>query len=234
MNGFFVTGTDTGVGKTVTAAALCRVRADAGRRVVYVKPVQSGAADGDDDAAEVAALAGVPTVTGPVLGPSLAPGVAARRAGAELTGAELVDVVARAAREGGGADDVVVEGAGGLLVELAADGTTCADLAATLDLPVVVAARPGLGTLNHTALTVAALRRRGLTLAGVVVCGYPADPDLATRTNLGELDAISGGRLAGVIPRLDPPTPAALADAAGWFGPGLGGTAALRSRLETT
>lgn len=220
MSGVFVTGTDTGVGKTLVSAVLCRVRAGS----VYVKPVQSGAADGDDDAADVGALAGVPALVGPVIGPSLAPGVAARLAGEELREAELVEVVAHA-RASYPDRPLVVEGAGGVLVELTSDGRTCADLAGVLELPVVVVARPGLGTLNHTALTLREVERRGLELAGVVVSGYPASPDLAARTNLAELDRIAGGRLAGVVPFLDPPTPSALDAAASWLTGALGGHA---------
>lgn len=210
LRGVLVTGTDTGVGKTVVSAAIAATWRAAGREVVYVKPVQSGAADGDDDAADVAALADVPTVVGPLIGPSLAPGIAARMADEELTGDELEQVVRDAADSAPGAS-LVVEGAGGLLVELGSDGTTCADLAGRLALPVVVVARPGLGTLNHTALTLAELDRRGLPLAGVVVSGYPDDPDLATRTNLDELDRITGGRLVGVLPHVAPLAPGALA-----------------------
>lgn len=201
LHGVFVTGTDTGVGKTVVSAAIAATWHRHGAPVVYVKPVQSGAADGDDDPADVAALADVPTAVGPVIGPSLAPGVAARMADDDLSGDELVTVVRDAVAAHDGAD-VVVEGAGGLLVELAADGTTCADLAGRLDLPVVVVARPGLGTLNHTALTLAELRRRRLPLAGVVVCGHPADPGVAERTNLDELARLAGGQLLGVLPHL--------------------------------
>lgn len=201
LRGVFVTGTDTGVGKTVVSAAIAATWRRAGRSVVYVKPVQSGAADGDDDPADVAALADVPTIVGPVIGPSLAPGVAARRAGQELLGDELEAVVRDAAVTHPDAS-LVVEGAGGLLVELGSDGTTCADLAGRLGLPVVVVARPGLGTLNHTALTLAELDRRGLTLAGVVVSGYPDDPDLATTTNLAELDRLADGAVVGVLPHL--------------------------------
>lgn len=201
LRGVFVTGTDTGVGKTVVSAAIAATWRAAGREVVYVKPVQSGAADGDDDAADVAALADVPTVVGPVIGPGMAPGVAARRAGEHLTGDELVQVVHGVADSAPTAS-LVVEGAGGLLVELGSDGTTCADLAAHLRLPVVVVARPGLGTLNHTALTLAELDRRGLPTAGVVVSGYPEDPDAVTASNLAELDRLSGGRLLAVLPRL--------------------------------
>lgn len=227
MSSVFVTGTDTGVGKTFVSAVLCRARAGS----VYVKPVQSGSADGDDDAADVGALAGVPTFVGPVIGPSLAPGVAARLAGEELREPELVAVVARARAEHPDRP-LVVEGAGGLLVELTSDGRTCADLAAVLELPVVVVVRPGLGTLNHTALTLRELERRGLELAGVVVSGYPASPDLATRTNLAELDRIAGGRLAGVVPFLHAPSPAELDAAASWLTAALGGSADRAAWLE--
>lgn len=209
LRGVFVTGTDTGVGKTVVSAAVAATWRHAGREVVYVKPVQSGAADGDDDAADVAALADVPTVVGPVIGPSLAPGVAARLAGEDLLGDELEQVVRDAAADHPGAA-LVVEGAGGLLVELGSDGTTCADLAARLGLPVLVVARPGLGTLNHTALTLAECDRRGLPVAGVVVSGHPEDPDLATRTNLDELARLSRGRLLAVLDHIAHLAPGAL------------------------
>lgn len=218
MRGWVVTGTDTGVGKTVLAAALCAVRRAAGADVAYLKPIQSGAADGDDDAADVGALAGVPTRTLFTLGPPLAPAVALRLAGETLTADEVV----RACRNAITTDEVVVEGAGGLLVELTTDDATVGDLASQLGLPLLVAVRPGLGTLNHTALTLEAAQRRGLATAGTVIVGYPAEPDLATRTNLAELDRLADGRLLGVIPhlgaRLD------LADAPSWLGPDLGGS----------
>ena len=220
----FVTGTDTGVGKTLVSAAIATCWRATGQAVVYVKPIQSGAADGDDDAADVGALADVPTVVGPVVGPSLAPAVAVRLAGGEVTGDELATVVAdaRAAHPNAG---MIVEGAGGALVELGTDGTTCADLAGRLDLPVVVVARPGLGTLNHTTLTLNELDRRGLDVLGVVVCGYPDDPDLATRTNVAELDRWTARRLVGVVPRLSTVNHDALAAARDWFTPALGGDA---------
>lgn len=232
LPGIFVTGTDTAVGKTLVSAAVTALWLQSGVEVVYVKPVQSGAADGDDDAADVAALTGAPAKVGPVVGPSLAPGVAVRRAEARLLGPELVDVVASARRDHGDAR-LVVEGAGGLLVELGSDGTTCADLAADLGLPVVVVARPGLGTLNHTALTLAELGRRSLPVLGVVVCRYPGGAvDEATRTNLEELDRLSGQRLIGVVPDLGDPTPSGLAAAAAWLGPALGGHWSLPTTLS--
>ncbi len=219
MRRAFVTGTDTGVGKTVVSAALAACWAAAGT-VTYVKPAQSGAADGDDDARDVAAWApSTRTVVGTVLDEPLAPSVAGQRAGVTITRADLLAPVPT------GAEPLVVEGAGGLLVELGTDGTTCADLAAALALPLVVVARPGLGTLNHTALTLAEADRRGLPVAGVVVSGYPADPDVATRTNLAELARLSDERLAGVVPRLATVDAAALAGASAWFSAALGGTA---------
>lgn len=228
MRGWIVTGTDTGIGKTVLAAALCAVRDAAGHEVSYLKPIQSGAADGDDDAADVGALAHVPTTTLFTLGPSLAPAVALRLGGAELT----LDEVIHGVRTAVTTDEVVLEGAGGLLVELTTDGATVADLAAALDLPLLVAVRPGLGTLNHTALTLEAAARRSLTVAGIVVVGYPTDPDEATRTNGAELDRLADGRLLGVIPhlgdRLD------LDAASDWLAPRLGGTFDRRAWLASS
>lgn len=217
--GIAVTGTDTGVGKTLVSAILCHLLG-----AVYVKPVQSGAADGDDDAAMVSRLVGVPTVVGAVLEDSMAPAVAARRDGRELTRAELIGVVREASQRHDGRA-VVVEGAGGLLVHLGTDGTTIAHLAEDLHLPVVIVARPGLGTLNHTLLTLEAAERRGLVVLGVVVSGMPEDPDLATATNIDQLQALTSGMVVGVVPRVDLQQPLPSIDMIrSWFGPGLGGT----------
>ncbi|MDQ3931763.1 MAG: dethiobiotin synthase [Actinomycetota bacterium] len=218
--GVVITGTDTGVGKTVVAAALAALWRALGDEVTYVKPVQSGTADGDNDAAEVGSLAGVATMTGRRIGPALAPGVAARLVGEELAYPALVTTVQDTAAP---RIRLVVEGAGGLLVELGSDGTTLADLTAALGLPLLIVARPGLGTLNHTALTVEAIARRSLDCIGVVVGCYPGRPDLAARTNLPELDRITGGRLLGVVPELKLQGPDPLAGCENWFGPELGG-----------
>lgn len=216
--GIAVTGTDTGVGKTLVSAVLCRLL-DA----VYVKPVQSGARDGDDDAALVSRLADVPTAVGMVLEDSLAPSVAAHRDGRELTRGQLAGVVRTAASVNERA--VVVEGAGGLLVELGTDGTTIAHLAEDLRLPLVIVARPGLGTLNHTLLTIEAAERRGLAVLGVIISGMPEDPDLATSTNIDQLQRLTDGLVVGVVPRLDLDAPLPDLDTVRtWIGPGLGGT----------
>lgn len=201
-------GTGRAVGKTVVAAVLCGLRDDLGHEVVYVKPVQSGAADGEDDAADVAALTGVATVTGPVLGPSLPPGTAARRGGAGLTGRELAAVVAEAAASHPSAE-LVVEGVGGLLEELGSDGTTCADLAAALGLPLVIVTPPGVGSRSVVALTLEVASSRGLEVAGVVVSGDLPDAD--GREDLEEL--VRGtGAVIGALPALDL-TPAEVARA---------------------
>ena len=189
MQGLLVTGTDTAVGKTVVAALLCRTRPG----VTYVKPVQSGRAGEPADAEVVARLAGVPVRQGPGYGEALAPAVAAARAGQSVTRADLLQPFAAL-------DLVVGEGAGGLLVELGTDGTTLADLAGDLDLPLLVVARPGLGTLNHTRLTCEAAQARGVRVRGIVVNGYPPAPTVAERTNLDGLAAIAP--LVGVVPRL--------------------------------
>ena len=185
-----VTGTDTGVGKTVATAALaCHARL-IGIDVAVCKPVQTGTADGDDDLAEVARLSGV---TGLVPGwrypEPLAPVAAAQRSGLPLpTRAELIALVADADRPG---RLTIVEGAGGLLVELGEDGVTLRDLAVDLDAAVLVVAKAGLGTLNHTALTVESLAVHDVPCVGVVVGWWPDAPGLAEASNRAALERIA-------------------------------------------
>jgi dethiobiotin synthetase len=191
-----VTGTGTGVGKTVVTAA---VAALATGRVAVLKPAQTGIAPGEPgDLADVARL--VPGVTTRELGrypEPLAPATAARRAGlAPVTPADAVQAAKELAADH---DLVIVEGAGGLLVRFDDEGTL-ADVAAALDAPVLVVAAAGLGTLNHTALTTEALHTRGLTCAGVVVGAWPAEPDLAARCNLADLPVVTGVPLLGALP----------------------------------
>lgn len=195
-----VTGTGTEVGKTVATAALAAVAVAAGERVAVLKPAQTGVGpDEPGDAAVVARL--VPQAHTAELArypEPLAPGTAARRAGlAPVTPAAAADATRELARTH---DLVLVEGAGGLLVHLDDDGGTVADVARLLDAPVVVVAAAGLGTLNHTALTVEALRARDLVCAGVVVGSWPDAPDLAARCNLDDLPATSGVPLLGTLP----------------------------------
>jgi len=95
---------------------------------------------------------------------------------------------------------VLVEGAGGLLVRLDAEGGTVADVAAELGAPVLLVVRAGLGTLSATALAAEALRARALACAGVVIGAWPAEPDLAARCNLGDLPAYAGVPVTGRLP----------------------------------
>jgi dethiobiotin synthase len=182
------------VGKTVTAAAMGQAEQAAGRRVAYFKPVQTGVGPGEPGDAAFVAAAGIPAVEGVRLDEALAPAVAAERAGSVI---DVDALVAQALAEAAAVDVLVVEGAGGLLVPLAGE-LTMADLAARLEAAVVVVTRPGLGTLNHTALTLEAARSRRLSVAGLVVCGWPAEPGVTERTNLERLAAMAP--VLGVVP----------------------------------
>lgn len=182
MSTLVVTGTDTGVGKTVTTAALACAARLAGLDVAVCKPVQTGTVDGDNDLGAVNRLSGVDNLHGGWRYPEpLAPVAAADRSGRALPArAELVDAV-RGAEIAGGL--TLVEGAGGLLVELGADGVTVRDLAADLSAAVLVVVSPGLGTLNHTALTLESLAGQGITCAGLVIGTWPEDPGVAESDN---------------------------------------------------
>ena len=196
-----VTGTSTGVGKTVATAALALRAAESGS-VTVVKPVQTGIVDGDSDADEVHRLTGCAVQEFTALDEPLAPDTAARRQGVPIPPvAEYADRIRVLA---GFHDTVVVEGAGGLLVRLDAEGGTLLDLAVelagTLPVDVVVVAGPALGTLNHAELTVAALRARGLEPAGLVVGSWPAEPGLAERCNVEDLPRVTGVPVLATIP----------------------------------
>jgi dethiobiotin synthetase len=190
-----VSGTDTGVGKTVVTAGLAALAHARGERVAVVKAAQAGE---PADVDEVRRLSGVDDVHELArYDEPLAPATAARRAGRRPP---TVAETAAAIRALADRDLVLVEGAGGLLVRLDEDGGTLADIAGELGAPVLVVARAGLGTLNHTALTCEALRARGLHCAGVVVGSWPADPDRASRCNLEDLPAYAGAPLLGRLP----------------------------------
>ncbi|WP_238007776.1 dethiobiotin synthase [Dactylosporangium sp. AC04546] len=190
-----VTGTDTGVGKTIVTAAIAAAATAAGLSVGVVKPAQTGTADGDEpDARTVARLAEPASVRTLADYPDpLAPLAAARVAGEDALTAVMAQLAIRGVADHH--DLTLVEGAGGLLVPMGEGGWTVLDLAAALDATAVVVARAGLGTLNHTALTLEALARRGVP-ALVVIGAWPAEPELVHRTNLADLP----GELAGAVP----------------------------------
>ena len=217
-----VTGTDTEVGKTAVTAALAAAYAGQGRSVCVVKPVQTGVArDGAGDLQEVSRLAGpLPTVEPARLPDPLAPDLAARVAGIRLPSLEeQAGVISEAASRH---DRVLVEGAGGVTVRLG-EGWSLLDLGGlvgrTLRVVVVVVARPGLGTLNHSLLTVQALRAAGLAVRGLVLGSWPADPGLTERLNREELPGLTGTPVLGAVPTGAPALPPAefRARAAGWF-----------------
>ncbi len=194
-----MTGTGTGVGKTVVTAAVAALAAARGSRVAVVKPAQTGvAADEPGDLDDVRRLAGVTDLHEHARFPDpLSPAAAARRAGLSpldlLTSERLVRELADTR------DLVLVEGAGGLLVRYDDEGATIADLARDLAADVLVTVDPALGTLNHTALTLEAMAHRGLRLAGVVVGAWPPEPDLACRSNVRDLETLAARPLAGAL-----------------------------------
>ena len=183
MTVVIITGTGTGVGKTIATAAL----ASCARDIAVCKPVQTG---DDDDLAEIARLSGVYEFVSVARYPdALAPVAAAAAVGRSLPSADqIIDAVRSVDRPG---RLTLVEGAGGLLVELATAGVTLRDLAVDLAAPVLVVCEAGLGTLNHTALTLEALENKGISSAGLVIGSWPASPGAAEEFNRGALEALA-------------------------------------------
>jgi dethiobiotin synthetase len=198
-----VSGTDTGVGKTMVTAAIAVAAAARGLRVAVLKPAQTGIGPGSAEESDVDTVIrlAAPT-TGRTLctyADPLAPATAARVSG--LPAVALSDAVTAVRHLGQGHDLVLVEGAGGLLVDLG--GWTVADLAGAVAAPVVVVTRAGLGTLNHTALTLEALANRNLR-ACVVIGEWPAVPELVHLTNSDDLPGERWGVLPAGAGHLDP------------------------------
>ncbi len=205
--GIFVTGTDTGVGKTLVAATLARLLRDRGVNVGIMKPVTSGCIERDgklvSEDAELlawgAGLAGVDADAVPYcLREPLAPSEAAGRDGVRIDFGHIAEAYDRlAARH----DYVIVEGAGGLMVPLAG-GLLIADLAARLRLPLLVVARPNLGTVNHTVLTCFAARQLELTVAGVIINNYPETPGMAEQSAPHLISSLAGAPVIGIFPHV--------------------------------
>jgi len=209
--GCFVTGTDTGVGKTLVGCAIVRALRARGLDVAVRKPIETGVgADGPLDAQALREAAGsrepLDAICPVALPLPAAPSVAAVEAGHDVS-IERVLTNLRAAIAAH--TFTLVEGAGGLLVPIAA-GYTMADLARDLALPLVVVARARLGTLNHTHLTLDAARARGLRIAGVVISHGDGALSAADAKNLAWLRSELGTLIVGEIPPLAPgATPAA-------------------------
>jgi dethiobiotin synthetase len=190
-----VTGTGTGVGKTVVSAALACHARQAGIDVAVCKPVQTGTDCGDDDLAEVARLSGLTELAGLARYPQpLAPAAAAEQAGMALPSRDqvlrLIGDLDRPGRL------TLVEGAGGLLVELADACVTLRDLAVDLGAAVLVAVTAELGTLNHTALTLEALAAQDISCAGLVIGSWPRRPGLVETSNRSALSRLAPLRAA--------------------------------------
>ena len=218
MRGLFVTGTDTGVGKTVVAAALVAALHARGVPVRALKPLITGLDDPPDavwppDHELLARASGQHPDDVKLLGygPAVSPHLAAELAGEPVRTAELERDLLAAADGDGDGELLVVEGVGGLLVPIA-PGYDVRDLAGALGLPVVVVARRGLGTINHTLLTLEAARSAALRVAGVVLNPWPAAPDAIEHSNRETIERLGGVRVSG-LPELEAPDPDALAAA---------------------
>lgn len=199
MRGLFVTGTGTGVGKTVLSAALLAAMSAAGVRIRAHKPVVTGLDEPPEtgwppDHELLAGVAGMtPAEVAPLrYGPAVSPHLAARLAGETIDPAQLIARARAAAIDNG---TLIVEGVGGLLVPLA-DELTVRDLAVALELPLLIATLPGLGTINHTLLSIEAARSAGLEVRAVVITPWPDAPGALERSNretiarLGEVEVV--------------------------------------------
>jgi dethiobiotin synthetase len=212
--GIFITGTDTGVGKTIAAAALARLLHDRGVNVGVMKPVTSGCLECDgkhlsEDAEVLAWGAGCdpvdPDIAPYCLKAPIAPTVAASMEGVKIDFGLIRSAFQRLAAR---YDFVIVEGAGGLMVPLAG-GLMVADLINSLALPALVIARPHLGTVNHTVLTCYAAKQLGIEVKGVIINNYPDAPDRAAESAPHLIGSLAGVPLLGIFPHVaedDPKT----------------------------
>jgi dethiobiotin synthetase len=205
LRGLFVTGTDTGVGKTVlTAAIVAALRAD-GVATAAVKPVMTGLdepaqAQWPHDHELLARIDGRrPAEVAPLtFGPAVSPHLAAELSGAPVAPEQIEAAIRAAAAD---ADVVVVEGVGGLLVPLSGTYDVRA-LARALGLPLVIAARPGLGTINHALLTLEAARAAELAVAGVVLTPWPRAPGMIEQSNRETIGRLGRVEVAA-LPRVE-------------------------------
>lgn len=207
MHGCFVTGTGTEVGKTVVAATIARTHSSRGEAVAVFKPAVSGlgevgAAGGEHDHLLLRRAAGSEQSDDEIApyryGPAVSPHLAAALAGEAIDPRLLVD---RARAAGADADLLVCEGVGGFLVPLTL-GYLVRDFACDLGLPVVIASSPGLGTINHTLLTIEAVRALGLDVAAVVLTPWPDEPGTLEHSNREAIERL-GGVPVETLPRLD-------------------------------
>ncbi|WZY00544.1 dethiobiotin synthase [Bacillus sp. FSL W7-1360] len=204
MNGFFVTGTDTDVGKTIIASGLAAVLKARGIDVGVFKPLLSGIAreHPESDTSLLKQMSGTSLsheeITPFQFHEPLAPYMAAALHGQRV---EVAEVLAHWARMKEKHDCFIVEGAGGLAVPLG-ERFLVSDLVCALKLPIVIVARPDLGTVNHTLLTVQYAKQLGIHVAGVIINGMSAAPSLAEQTNPKLLEEWCDVPILGVTPQL--------------------------------
>jgi dethiobiotin synthetase len=213
LRGIFIAGTDTGVGKTHVACALLRHARNLGHRPVPFKPAETGADPTPDDADRLFEAAGPSVPRGEIclypLPLPAAPQAAAEAASVTISADRILAHAHRLATAG---DSLVVEAAGGLLVPYHPT-LTGADLARLLGLPVLLVARTSLGTVNHTALTVNEIRRRGLDLLGIILCQTTPAAMPHEHSNIPLIRQLTGIAPLGVLPYVTTPTPDTLAKA---------------------
>ncbi len=203
----FITGTDTGVGKTVVTAGLAAVMQGLGYTMGVYKPVQTGPVSDVEFVRTIDANI-ITKVTYSLSYPA-APSLAAILDNVKIYG-NRIKIDFEAMKES--CDFVLAEGAGGLLVPVYED-FMIRDLVKMLELPVLVVARPGLGTINHTLLTIEAARSAGLEVLGVIISNYPPDTDdIAVKTAPDIISELSGVDILGILPESDPANPEALID----------------------
>jgi dethiobiotin synthetase len=207
LRGIFVTGTDTGVGKTVITAGLAAALRSEGLDVGVCKPIQSGhlATDPEGDTMQLLSLSGLDDAPAMVnrysFSAALAPLVAARLEDQVISAEEVVGHVAEMDSVH---DSLLVEGAGGFMVPLG-PAWTVSNLAASLGFPVLIVARPGLGTVNHTVMTAMMVQASGLEVAGVVLNGWVPDTDTISRDNAAMIEEFGGVKVLGMTPLLTGP-----------------------------
>jgi dethiobiotin synthetase len=215
LRGILVAGTDTGVGKTIVSCGLLRLASDRGWPLLPFKPAESGCLGGhpaDADALRAAARRldlPLDSVCPFPFVPAVAP-AAAHGAGRALTRSRICTAAKNLARTQTPAPPLLVESAGGLLSPYAPTWTT-ADLAKSFGLPVLLIARHGLGTINHTALAIHELRRRRLPLLGLLLVTTRREPGLSQQRNPELIESLTGVRPDAVIPYFARPTPARIA-----------------------
>lgn len=207
MRGIFVTGTGTAVGKTVLAAVIAHDLRAGGENVTVFKPALSGLSEGGEPDHELLRRAagstqGADEITPHRFEPAVSPHLAAELAGEMIEPRMLVEAARAAAA---GADSLVCEGVGGLAVPLT-PGYLVRDFARELELPVVIAATPRLGTINHTLLSVEGARAVGLEVCCVVLTPWPDTPGDVETSNLETLRRLSGTEVA-VLDEIDPARP---------------------------